>query len=144
MWGVPIDHEYFKTTNNAQWLWYFYNSIEDKKESFLNSRSLLEYHVGFLEPALVNKIRNERDNAQNTKEGVIGTTNEAAFAASVGSMFGSDLNIPFKDKKELSEEEVHHFTDVADRIKEYEEKQAELKTNTVPYNYKHWTEFDLG
>lgn len=144
MWGVPIDHEYFKTTNKAQWLWYFYNNIEDKEEEFLDSRSLIEYHAGFLEPALVSKVRNERDANIRSSKGIIGTADERAFGESIKQMFGNDLNIPTRKSEDLNSSEIHHFANVADRIKKYEQDQIELKASTVPYNYKHWAEFDLG
>jgi len=91
MWGVPIDHEYFKTTNTAQWLWYFYNSNKDRDEHFTSSRTLLEYHAGFLEPELVNKVRNSREESDRP-ESVIGTTDDKAFGESIGRLFGRNID----------------------------------------------------
>jgi len=47
----------------AQWYWYLYNIVQDQKEEFESKRNLLEYHVSFLEPEIVDKTRKRRQEA---------------------------------------------------------------------------------
>ena len=139
MWGVPINHEYFENTNRAQWLWYFYNSLKDNEDEFINSRNMIEYHAGFLAPELVQKIRNSRE---ENKDNVIGTKDEKAFGDSIKQIFGRDPGIAPKQSGGNIKGEVHHIDNVLDRIAEYEKTQQELE-HTPAYNYKHWSDFDL-
>jgi len=138
MWGVPIDHEYFKSTNSAQWLWYYYNSIKDRDNDFTNSRTLLEYHAGFLEPELVNKVRASREEESKKKSsGVIGTTDDKAFSDSVGRLFGRNIDGTIPENTG----NVHKLN-FADRMAEYEKEQQE-KRRRPKYNYTHWTDLEL-
>lgn len=138
MWGVPIDHEYFSKTNIAQWLWYYYNYLKDQEDNFTRDRSLLEYHVSFLEPELVNKIVKDRNIDGESDEPVIGTTDDAAFNVSIGRLFGRNPNLG--ESKETYE--IHEVSDMLDRISEYEQT-VEAQKDAPLYNYRYWAEFDL-
>jgi hypothetical protein len=138
MWGVPIDHEYFKNTNLVQWMWYFYNDLKDQEENHIRNRNMVEYHASFIEPEMVSKIMEQRE---SSKDNIIGTTDDEAFNKSVGQIFGRDPNLaPVKDQQQG---EVHNVDDMLDRIKAYDEEQAELRKHSLPYNYNHWSDFDL-
>lgn len=139
MWGVPADHEMFNRVNSAQWLWYFYNYAKDQEEQLIVQRDMLEYHAGFLAPDMVDHVRKAREEEENKRpEGVIGTTDDQAFAQSIGSIFGRDPG--FGD---APIGEVHDVSaNIVDRMAEHEMLQAELM-KTPKYNYKHWIDFDL-
>lgn len=136
MWGVPINHEYFRNTNTVQWLWYYYNDMKDQEEDYIKNRNLVEYHASFIEPDMVNKIIEQRDKKD---ENVIGTTDDEAFNRSVGQIFGRDLNLP----SQQSDGEVHEVSDLLERVDAYDKERAALKKETLPYNFKYWSEFDL-
>lgn len=137
MWGVPIDHEYFRGTNVVQWLWYYYNDIKDQEENYIKNRNLVEYHASFTNPEVVNKIIEQRE---RQKKNIIGTTDDAAFSKSVGQIFGRD---PKLTPEKQSDNEVHEVSDLLDRIDAYEREQSLREKENVPYNYKHWSEFNL-
>jgi hypothetical protein len=137
MWGVPIDHDYFKNTNLVQWMWYYYNEQKDREEEYINSRNLVEYHASFIEPEMVSKIIEQRD---KNEDNVIGTTDDKAFNESVGRMFGRDPNLAPVDQ---SQGELHQVDNMLEKIDAYEKEQAALKNTNLPYNYNHWSEFDL-
>ena len=124
--------------NTAQWMWYFYNFMEDRKESFETRRDLVEYHASFIEPEMVSKIVEQREKGTN----IIGTTDDKAFSKSVGQIFGRDPNLP-STNSDQGDGEVHEVSDLLDRVKAYEKEQATFKKDKLPYNYKHWSEFNL-
>jgi hypothetical protein len=138
MWGVPIDHEYFDNTNIVQWMWYYYNDLKDQEEGYVRNRNLVEYHASFIEPEMVNKIMEQRE--KNT-DNVIGTTDDKAFSESIGRMFGRDPNLA--PVNEQPQGELHQVDDMLERIDAYEKEQATLRNSNLPYNYNHWSEFDL-
>jgi hypothetical protein len=117
--------------------------MEDRDEKFTTTRDLIEYHAGFIEPGLVSKVRQERDEQDSRKKGGIGTDDDAAFSESVRQMFGRDLSIPDTDKNKISDSEVHHIKNVSNKIKEYEMEKANQIINTTPYNYRHWVDIDM-
>ena len=138
MWKVPADHEIFGRINSTQWLWYFHNYERDKEEHVLLNRDFIEYHAGFLAPEMVEHVRKNRTE-DGPREGVIGTTDEQAFADSVGSIFGRDPGFAGPTEAgELNDVSAN----VVDRMAEYEQLQAEAR-NTPKYNYRHWADFDL-
>jgi len=137
MWGVPIDHEYFHNTNIVQWMWYYYNDIKDQEEDYIKERNLTEYLASFIEPEMVSKIVEQRE---RSKESVIGTTDDEAFSKSIGQIFGRDPKLTPETK---SDGEVHKVSNLLERIEAYEKEQAALRKDNVPYNYKHWSDFDL-
>jgi uncharacterized radical SAM superfamily protein len=62
MWGVPVDHAVFSDVSDAQWLWYFFNYMKDSDEHFEMTRGFIEYHAGFIEPEVVRRVRESREN----------------------------------------------------------------------------------
>jgi len=122
----------------VQWLWYYYNDLKDQEEDHVRSRNLVEYHASFIEPDIVNKIIEQRESGG---EGVIGTTDDEAFRKSVGEIFGRDVKLP--SSEEHSDGEIHEVSGLLDRVKAYDEEQAALKKETLPFNFKHWSEFNL-
>ena len=138
MWGVPIDHDYFKNTNLVQWMWYHYNDTKDQEEQYIKNRNLVEYHASFIEPEMVGKIIEQRN---KNEDNVIGTTDDKAFGDSVGRMFGRDISLELN--KDQSERELHQVDNMLQLIEDYEREQSALKSNNLPYNYDHWSELDL-
>lgn len=133
---MPADHEWFKNTNAMQWHWYLQNIIKDQEEDFKTQRNLLEYHVSFLEPELVEKVRKRRDeqDASNKKDD--------NFAQTLKSMFGRDVEFKGTPSNESDFKDVQEVSDVLDKIKAYDAAQKTIKSKSV-YNFTDWIDFDL-
>ena len=128
---MPADHESFRSINTAQWYWYLYNVIEDQDEEFKSKRNLIEYQVSFSEPEMINKIRKQREDAENT------TKKDNQFASTLKNLFGRDTT--FAGKPNFSE--THEVDDILKRIDEFDaQKKIQAKT---AYNYVDWLDFKL-
>lgn len=139
MWGVPADHEMFLNINNTQWMWYFHNYIQDQDERMTIQRDMIEYHAGFLAPEMVEHVRNTRNESEAVPtEGIIGTTDDQAFADSINAMFGRDPGFGDAAAGEINDVSGN----IADRMAEYASLEAERKKTSV-YNYQYWANFDL-
>ena len=134
MWGVPVDHEYFKQATIPQWLWYFYNFIKDQDEEFTTQRSLLEYHAAFSEPEMVSRVRKTRESSEKAKT-------DKDFAKTVKSLFGRDLNLPGIKSTE-SKMELTEVGNLLDKISVYDGEQKAMKTKTK-FNFQHWADINL-
>lgn len=134
MWGVPVDHEYFKETTTVQWMWYLHSFMRDQNEKFTVQRNLLEYHAAFLEPEIVNKVRKIRESSEQ------GTTDKE-FADTVKSLFGRDLNLP-GIKQDESKMELTEVGNLLDKINTYDGEQKAMETKTK-FNFQHWADVDL-
>jgi hypothetical protein len=119
-------------------MWYYYNDIKDQEEDYIKERNLTEYLASFIEPEMVSKIVEQRE---KNKENVIGTTDDEAFSKSIGQIFGRDPKLSPEAK---GDGEVHKVSNLLERIETYEKEQAALRKENMPYNYKHWSDFDLG
>ena len=133
MWGVPVDHDMFKAINSAQWLWYYNNYIEDRKEKYEQSRDMVEYNASFVEPEAVRKIREAREKAIEIPD--------KEFFAGIKHLFGRDLKSTgsINQNKELTK------VDVAKAIKEYQDIQKQTKfSRGSGLNYREWVNIELG
>ena len=132
---MPVNHKYFSDINTAQWHWYMYNIYKDKEEQFDINRNFLEYHVSFLEPELVEKIRKRRDGTDED------TKKDDNFSSTIKDLFGRGIN--FEDSKSTmsSDFKTHEVKGMLDNIQKYNSQ------NTVPvktkYNFSDWMELDL-
>jgi len=133
MWGVPVDHDMFKELNSAQWLWYYHNFLEDRKERYEQFRDMVEYNSSFVEPEAVRKIRDAREKAVEVTD--------KDFFAGIKNIFGRDLSPTIgsnKANKELTK------VDVAKVLREYKHEQQIIKTIGAPgLNYKEWLNINL-
>jgi hypothetical protein len=62
-----------KDMNIYQWLWYYYNLVEDKNEKEKDEKLKIDYLAMFINPQLSKQIKDERD-AQN-QQGIINNNN---------------------------------------------------------------------
>jgi DNA-binding transcriptional regulator GbsR (MarR family) len=128
-WGVPVNHEVFQDTTNAQWLWYYYNFIQDREEKFEFNRDMVEYHASFIEPEAVRKIRNAREQSIEVSED--------QFMSGLEQIFGHRIS----DKAERPKNQKMHKADVKKMLSEYKSAQKEVITNGQ--NYKDWLDMKL-
>lgn len=128
MWGVPVDHEMFSEINNAQWLWYYYNMLEDRKESFEGRRDLVEYHASFIEPEAVQKIRKSRDEA-------VELTHDD-FITSIESVSGRKISLDKERRKGAESHTVTH-QGIGSRV-----QQPAPKEYKTP-NHQDWLNMEL-
>ena len=138
MWGVPVDHEYFKQTTSIQWLWYLYNFTKDREENFTTQRNLLEYHAAFFGPEAantINKIRKDRN--QNSPN----SNSDREFAATVKSLFGRDLILPGQSPED-SKMEIADVGSLLDRVSSYQEEQEAMREKSK-FNFRYWTDIEL-
>lgn len=112
--------------------------MKDQEEEYTLNRNLIEYHASFIDPEMVSKIIEQRESNKNN---VIGTTDDEEFSKSVGKIFGRDPKLG--PRKDTGSNDVHEVSDILDRIEAYEKEQASKNRNILPYNYSHWSEFDL-
>jgi hypothetical protein len=130
MWGVPVDHEMFKELNSAQWLWYYHNLMEDRKDKFEHDRNMIEYNASFIEPEAVRKIRESRDQAVEIPED--------QFLAGIQKIFGRSLDTGARPK-----ETEMHKVDLNKVLNDFQQlKNASVKPQG--FNYKDWTKINLG
>ena len=122
MWHVPANHAVFDEMNTAQWLWYFYNQLQDQEEEFTKRRDLVEYHASFIEPEAVRKIRDAREKA------IVLTNDE--FNAGLSNMFGRPLTAERKVGGKI--ESVNPKA----AIENYKEEVAQETIKGT--NYQHW------
>ena len=132
---MPVNHEYFKETNLAQWYWYLYNFVEDQDEDFTVNRNLIEYHASFLEPEIVAKTRQHREQEK------LGSNNEA-FRQSIKNMFGKDITFNGQVSSNTNLTDVSQVSSILDRVTSIDEQTAKIKTDTIS-NYDFWLNFDL-
>lgn len=125
----------FDNINPAQWLWYYYNFLEDNKESFEHNRDMVEYHASFIEPEAVRKIRESRD------ESVMVPDEE--FTAGIEHFFGRKINLPSEKRKGMQSHSID--PEVAARMsKTYQtRKETEEFKKSRTIDAKHWLNLDL-
>jgi len=131
MWGVPTDHKMFAEINTSQWMWYFYNYLEDKNERFTRNRDLVEYHASFIEPEAVQKIREARDNSVAVPD--------KEFTAGIEYFFGRKINLP--EEKKTTTESVSIDPEVAIRKSNMYKKENKKVSHVIDYSY--WLNMDL-
>jgi len=132
MWGVPADHEMFKDINTVQWLWYYYNFMEDRKDAFEHDRDMVEYQASFIEPEAVRKIRESRD------ESVMVPDKE--FAAGIEYFFGRKIDLPKERQKGTISSTVDAQT--AARMSDMYKRTQKEKPKKV-LDSRHWMDLDL-
>lgn len=129
---MPVDHEMFDKVNISQWLWYFYNFIEDQKEEFDVRRDLVEYHASFIEPEAVRKIRESREESVEIPY--------EEFVDGIEYFFGRKINIS-KDKKNKIES---HSIDPAAAARMSDLYKRDIKKTPVRVlDSGHWLNIDL-
>ena len=133
MWHVPVDHDIFKGITTPQWLWYFYNFLEDRDESYKQRRNMVEYHASFIEPEAVRKIREAREKAIEIPD--------EEFSAGLKKFFGRELTAKRRPKGENKIEAV----DPRQAIANYNAQQAfkDVNIDKAGRDYKHWLNSDL-
>lgn len=134
MWGVPADHEIFMNVNTAQWMWYFYNFMEDHKESFETKRDLVEYHASFIEPEAVRKIRESREESVEVSHD--------DFTAGIEYFFGRKIPIS-KDRKKGTEAQSIDPNAAVRMSDVYKKNEMAKKTTQQDVNYNDWLNLDL-
>lgn len=132
MWGVPVDHEMFSEINSTQWMWYFYNFMEDKDEEFVSGRDLVEYHASFIEPEAVRKVREAREESVEVPHD--------EFIAGIEYFFGRKIDLT-KDRKKGTES-FSIDPDVAIR-KAGNYKKEQNKPKPKQTDRKRWLGMDL-
>jgi hypothetical protein len=120
--------------NTAQWMWYFYNFMEDRKESFETRRDLVEYHASFIEPEAVRKIRESREESVEVPH--------EEFTAGIEYFFGRSIPITQDKKKNVESHSINPEDAVrmADMYKRTENMKKNIKK---PKDYKYWFNMDL-
>lgn len=134
MWGVPVDHDIFKDINTTQWMWYFYNYLEDKEESFVHNRDMVEYHASFIEPEAVRKIRESRDEAVEVPHD--------EFVAGIEHIFGRKIGIS-KDKRKSTESHSINPDAAAKMSDSYKKILENQKNQPKLIDYRYWLDKDL-
>lgn len=134
MWGVPADHEIFKSLNTAQWLWYFYNYIEDKQEEYKLHRNMAEYNAAFSNPKAVKEAITKREEDEVNRQ----NQSREKFDKSVEKMFGREMNSTSAEKPE----EVVKNLDFFSKLTKDMQTQSHLQ-NDKGKNYKHWSDLKL-
>jgi len=136
MWGVPADDECFSHINSSQWMWYYYNYLEDKHSEFTNERDLVEYQVSFFEPKIIKELLEERKERESKE------TEEKDFGKQVENTFGRGIGLgdTLKIKSNMNNiDDVAGMLQTADIITSTQRKS---KDPTL-YNFRHWLEFNL-
>lgn len=136
MWGVPVDHERFGEINTQQWLWYYYNLIEDRDDEFNQQRDFVEYHASFIEPDAVRKIREAREESVEVPH--------EEFVAGIEYFFGREIKLP-KERRKGSEtvsldpkSAIKH----ADNYRQEQVSKNNMKAlQTIDYRY--WLDLNL-
>lgn len=130
-WRVPVDHKIFDNINDAQWLWYCYNILEDEKQEFELYRDMVEYHASFIEPEAVRNIKESREKAVELTD--------SEFASGLKHFFGRSLNIGKRKSNKI--ESVNPVRAMA------EYKRGKANGDAVSANkhvdYKHWLSYNL-
>ncbi len=132
---MPIDHEYFRSINNAQWYWYMYQFMEDQNEEFQYQRNLIEYHASFIEPETVSRTRKRRDELEASER------KDSGFTNTIKALFGRDIAFKGHAANESDMKNVHEVSDLLDRVGQY--NQYKQIKNRSKYNYIDWLEFSM-
>ena len=77
--ALPTEERVLKM-NKHQWLWYYYNIVQDKKEEFKRQDDLVEYITSFINPELARTVREQR-----------GDTSDQDFNEVVNDSFEEEL-----------------------------------------------------
>jgi hypothetical protein len=128
---VPVDDEVFENINDAQWLWYHHNLLQDREEEFIRQRDLIEYHASFIEPEAVKKIRESREKAVEV--------NDKEFVAGLKHFFGRELTA---EKQYSGKIESVDPTQAMNQYKTQKKKGENKLDDSL--GYKHWLNSNLG
>lgn len=124
----------FGELNNAQWLWYFYNFLEDRKESFEHDRDMVEYQASFVEPEAVRKIREARDESVKVPD--------KEFIAGIEYFFGRKINLP--DKPQSGTVSSTMDPRMAEGMSNsYKQAQVQAANPARAVDSRHWLNLDL-
>ena len=85
----------FDDINQAQWLWYFHNTIEDDNDTSNMFRDFVEYNASFIEPGIVKGIVDKRAAVQDGESGddSVASNTDEEFAENIKDLFGKEINI---------------------------------------------------
>lgn len=122
----------FKDINQAQWLWYFHNFQKDDNEEYEYHRNFVEYLASFSEPAVVKKIRAQRDS-----EVVVESKD---FGDVVKNIFGRALPGEAPQNKDAVKHNIN-LNEVLEKIDNIKFNNKMAKDTSL--NYKHWADFDM-
>ena len=134
MWGVPVNHEMFSEINSTQWMWYFYNFMEDRDSEFTDRRDLIEYHASFIEPEAVGKVREARDSSVDVPHD--------EFVDGIEHFFGRKIGISQEKRKGGATVSV----DPKQAIKEsneFKKEQDNSNAQAAKLDYAHGLKIDL-
>ena len=93
---MPVDTEYLNEFNSAQATWYQTQIHLDDKDQFEMLRDVVEHHAWFMNPDLVNQVRDNRKNTYDTPD--------EDFDTILGERFGRALpKIPENERKDAKE-----------------------------------------
>lgn len=126
---MPIDHEIFGRLNDAQWLWYHYNFLQDEQESFESKRNLTEYLASFIEPEAVRQIVSARERSVEVSDDNL--------KSAIRTIGGRDFNV---EKANKSDGKIHS-ADPKTAMQHYKATQGAQDTEQP--TYKDWMSLDL-
>lgn len=103
--ALPTEERVLKM-NKYQWLWYYYNIMEDKREDIKRQDNLIEYITSFINPELAKTVR---DNKNKDNDNDLNTTTNDSFEEELKAMLNGEklTELPSSDgyNSNLSEEE---------------------------------------
>lgn len=129
---MPSDHEMFNGLKTAQWLWYYYNLIEDDEKAYTGQRDLVEYHASFIEPEAVRKIREAREESVEVPHD--------EFVAGIEYFFGKKINLSRNKRKGA---EMHTVVSPGVGARSYKQQKERAKKERKPIDYESWLNMSL-
>lgn len=96
--GALPTEERVQQMNTYQWLWYYYNLVEDKKRDDEDRDNIVDYLTAFINPEMAKIVREKRDATKNSNASDLNTTVSTEFERELQAMMGTE------DFEEIEEE----------------------------------------
>lgn len=130
---MPANHEIFRQLSEAEWLWYWFNFLEDQDESFIQQRDMVEYLASFSEPEAVRKIRESREEAVEVPDD--------EFMAGIKFILGRDFNTPRRKGGKIESVDPTSAISGYKTSSQLNNKLTDMSMKGK--HYKHWLNTDL-
>jgi hypothetical protein len=113
--GVSVTDKIFDNMSTIQLLWYSNNISKDEIEMFEMVRDMAEYMMAFVNPEVVNKVKESR-NGENVKESTLDAEQTLKDIMSDNKDIFGDLGISNKSKQTNNNKELRRDVDFESKL----------------------------
>lgn len=103
--GALPTEERVQKMNTHQWLWFYFNLMEDKKQDNQDRDNIMDYLTAFINPEMAKAVRENREATKNENAQDLNTTVNTEFERELQAMMNgenfNEIEEDFENKEDI-------------------------------------------